>query len=82
MIPQLTTGPNFPTHSKYVNIRHGLTAVAITIEIVDVLGRTRITQTTTLDSVPVDVSSLPPGTYAAHCTGDGHVVTSMFHVTR
>lgn len=75
-------GINPQPAAQYVNIRHGLSAVAVAIEIVDVLGRPVITQTTTLDSVPVDVSSLPPGTYAARCSGDGHVVTSVLHVAR
>lgn len=68
--------------AQYVTIHHGLSAVAVTIDIVDVLGRPVITLTTTLDSTPVDVSTLPPGTYAARCTGGGHVATSVFNVAR
>lgn len=65
-----------------VTIRHGLSAVAVTIEIVDVLGRSVITVGTTLDSVPIDVSSLPPGTYVARCSGDAQVANSVFLVAR
>lgn len=68
--------------TQIVNIHHGLPAVSVTIEIIDVLGRPVITMVTTLDSVPIDVSLLPPGTYAARCSGDGHVVTSVFNVAR
>jgi hypothetical protein len=68
--------------ASYVTIRHGLSTIAVTIEIVDVLGRPVITVSTTLDYVPIDVSSLPPGTYVARCTGDAKVVNSVFHVAR
>lgn len=77
-----SVGINPQPAAQYVNILHGLSAIAVTIEIVDVLGRPVITLNTALDSVPVDVSSLPTGTYSARCTGDGHVVTSVFHVAR
>lgn len=66
----------------YVTIRHGLSAIAVTIEIVDILGRSVITVGTTLDSVPIDVSSLPPGTYVARCSGDAQVANSVFLVAR
>lgn len=81
--PQLRIAGIHPQPAaQYVIIRHGLSAVTVTIEIVDVLGRPVITLNTSLDSVPVDVSSLPPGTYAARCAGDGHVAASVFNVAR
>ncbi|MBU3699975.1 MAG: T9SS type A sorting domain-containing protein, partial [Candidatus Kapabacteria bacterium] len=68
--------------TQIVHIRHGLGSNPVTVEIVDVLGRTMISMISNLESIPVDVSSLPPGTYVARCSVSNAEVRLMLHIAR
>jgi alpha-tubulin suppressor-like RCC1 family protein len=68
--------------TQVTHIRHGLGPDPVTVEIVDALGRTMITMNSTLESIPVDVSSLPSGTYVAFCSTSNASVRLMLHVAR